>query len=119
MRLLPWTLILAVLVPATVFAGLNQAFQQSGNLGLAVVGAAGNNMQIVGGTFNLTGLPPTATIVRATLYASEINQFSGLDAQFGGANLGSVGPSASDAAFNTLYTYQWNVTSQVVAALTS
>jgi hypothetical protein len=113
---------LAVLVlsPLAAQAALNQVYQQTGNLGLELTGVAGQNMPQVTGMLTLATLPPTATVQRATLYASQNNNGTNpLTATFGGAPLGPVGPSASDATFVTLYTYQWDVTFLFIPGVSS
>lgn len=92
---------------------LAQTFQQTGTLGLEVAGVAGGNFSVVTGPLVLNSVPPGAVVVQATLYTSGNSNPSGLHAVFNGVTLGTIGPSASDAHFLTLYTYRWNVTNFV------
>lgn len=101
---------LAATSPPPARASLTQTFQQSGNLGLEVMAVAGGNLSTVTGSFTPTLVPGSASIVKATLYASQNGNSSGMNATFNGASLGIVGPSASDPGMLTLYTYQWDVT---------
>jgi hypothetical protein len=104
---------------APVNAELATSFQQTGNLGMEVTGAGGGNTLITGGTFTLSNLPATATIVRASLYASQVENEVAQDAKFAGVDLGSVGPYASDADVLNFYTYRWDVTPLVVPGVNS
>lgn len=117
-RVSPLPLFLSLLFVALPFASstpvraaLLQTYQQSGNLGLEVTGVAGQNNPFVGGNLTLGSYPATAVVQKATLYASQTNNgMNPLTATFNGVPLGAVGPTASDMAFTTLYTYQWDVT---------
>ncbi len=100
---------------APVNAELATSFQQTGNLGIEVVAAAGGNNLITSGTLTLNDLPPTATIVRATLYASQMNNPVGQEARFGGTDLGTIGPYASDSGPLEFFCYRWDVTALVTA----
>ena len=110
-----WIAPLLLLVTSPAGAGLSNTFQQTGNLGLEVVAAAGGNFPIAMGTLTLSAVPPGAVIVKATLYASEVNNAAGLTATFGANNLGGAQLAGSDAAFLTLYGYAWNVTNFVIS----
>lgn len=119
-RFVPISLLLTILLPSLARAGFTQSFQQTGQLGLEVTGVGGVNVSVVNGTLPLSGLPPAAVVQKAYLYASQNGGGSNpLSAVFNGANLGAVGPLASDAAFLTLYTYRWDVTNNVVPGLIS
>jgi hypothetical protein len=104
-------LLLSLVDPAG--AALSQRYQSTGNLGLQVTGAAANNFQIVNGTLTVSK-PPLATTQKAFFYVSQINNPSGLSVAFQNVGLGPIGPPASDAQFNTLYTYTFDVTPWVV-----
>jgi hypothetical protein len=104
-------LLLSLVGPAG--AALSQRYQSTGNLGLEVAGAAANNLQIVNGTLTVSK-PPLAATQKAFFYVSQINNPSGLSVTFQNVGLGSIGPPASDAQFNTLYTYTFDVTPWVV-----
>ena len=106
---------LAILLGAAdAHAGLSQSFQQVGHLGLEVAAAPGGNHLISSGNLTLSQLPATAVIVQATLYTSQLNNGTSLDAIFAGTNLGSLPPAASDTALLTYYEYEWDVTSLIV-----
>lgn len=109
--------LLAIASPAA--AALNQVFTQNGTLGVEIAGYGNGNVPPVTGTLTLNNMPPTATIVRATLYASEVTNGTALAATFNGGPLPLTGPFASDPAFLTMFAYQWDVTAQVSAGLTS
>lgn len=113
-RRLPFLPLLLVAAATPATAGLNQVYTSNGNLGIEVAGYANGNLPPVNGTITLNNVPPGATFVRATLYASEVNQPAGLAATFNGNPLGLVPPFASDAAFVTLYAYKWDVTAQMI-----
>jgi hypothetical protein len=108
-----------VLSHGSACAGLLVSFQQTGNIDLEVAGVAGGNGLVAGGTLSLSRLPATAAVVKATLYASQVNNGVGLHAQFAGADMGTVGPAAADTVNQALYCYQWDVTSRVVPGVTS
>jgi len=105
-------LVITPIVP-TVNAEMTTSFQQTGNLGLEVVGAAGGNTLITGGTLTLVQLPVSANVVRATLYASQVANPDGQDARFAGTNLSTASPFASDVGPLELYAYRWDVTSLI------
>ncbi|HZL84650.1 MAG TPA: hypothetical protein VFD07_04650 [Candidatus Krumholzibacteria bacterium] len=107
-----------VLSVTAAHADLGTTFQQTGNLALEVTAVAGGNSVVAGGTMVLSRLPATATVVKATLYASQINNGVGLHATFAGNNLGTVGPAASDSENNVFYAYQWDVTARLVPGVT-
>lgn len=98
---------------STVNAELATSFQQVGNLGMEVAAVAGGNTLITGGTLTLNDLPATATIVRATLYASQVDNPNGQAARFAGVDLGIVAPYDSDPGVLSFYTYTWDVTALV------
>jgi hypothetical protein len=113
-------LVFAILLSSSAAdAGLLTSFQQVGHLALEVAGVATGNRLVATGTLKLSRLPPTATPLKATLYASQVNNGAGLDAVFAGTNLGSVGPAAGDAAAQAYYAYQWDVTALIVPGVTS
>jgi hypothetical protein len=103
-----------VLASSSAFAEMATSFQQTGNLALEVAGTAGQNSTVASGTLSLSRLPATATVVKASLYASQVNNGLGLRARFAGIDLGSVAPAASDSGAQVLYNYRWDVTSLVV-----
>jgi len=113
-RLIPTILLGLVLASPSADAAMSTAFQQTGNLALEVAGAAGGISTVASGTLSLSRLPATATVVKASLYASQVNNGVSLQAQFAGTNLGAVGPAASDSAAQILYNYRWDVTSLLV-----
>lgn len=102
-----------------VNAELATSLQQTGNLGMEMTAMAGGNALIVGGTLTLTEVPASASIVKATLYASQVENSVAQDARFAGTDLGSVGPYASDPNFVNFYTYAWDVTSLIVPGVNS
>ncbi len=108
-----------VLTVAAAHADLATSFQQTGNLALEVAAAAGGNSVVASGTLVLSRLPATAVVVKATLYASQVNNGVGLHATFAGANLGTVGPAANDNVNQDFYAYQWNVGAYLVPGVTS
>lgn len=110
MRRAPHLFLLGLMLTFSVAnAELRPAFQRMGNLAIAVVGAAGGNAAIAAGTMGLSRLPATATVVRATLYASQVNHAAGLRARFAGVDLGTVAPAASDSVVQVMYSYAWDV----------
>ncbi len=96
-----------------VNAEMSTTFQQTGNLGLEVAGAPGGNVFTSAGTLTLNDIPATATVLQATLYASQIENPNGQDAEFAGVDLGTAGPRALDPGNQDYYTYAWDVTSLV------
>ncbi len=111
---------LTLLAPTPTRSALVQTYQQTGTLGLEVTGVGGQNQFHVSGNLTLSALPPAAAVQRATLYASQNNNGTNpLTASFNAVPLGAVGPSASDPAFGTLYTYQWDVTPHLLPGLPS
>lgn len=102
-----------MLVSSTANADLQTTFQRMGNLAIEVVGAAGGNASIAAGTLGLSRLPATATVVQATLYASQVNNAAGLHARFAGTELGAAAPAASDSVVQAMYAYTWDVTGLV------
>jgi hypothetical protein len=101
--------------PAVSHAGMAQSYQGTGNLGLEVTGVAGGNMNIASGTLTLTSnIPGGAQIVFATLYASQTNQGTGLDAFFAGNNLGMTGPTGVDIQQLGMYSYHWPIQPQFI-----
>jgi len=121
-RIVPIGLVLILALgpnAGAVNAEMSTTFQQMGNLGLEVAGARGGNTLITGGTFTLNDLPAGATVLKATLYASQVDNPNGQDAEFAGVDLGSAGPYASDAGSQTYYTYAWDVTGLVVPGANS
>ena len=120
MRLAPHLSLLGlVLSVATARADLVTSFQQTGNLALEVAGAAGGNSVVASGTLVLSRLPSMAAVVKATLYASQVNNGLGLHATFAGADLGTVGPAASDSENQVFYAYQWDVSAYMVPSVTT
>lgn len=113
------TLLGLVLSVTSAHADLVTSFQQTGNLALEIAAAAGGNSVVASGTMVLSRLPATAAVVKATLYASQINNGVGLHATFAGANMGTVGPAASDSENQVFYAYQWDVTARMVPGVTS
>ncbi|HZM15669.1 MAG TPA: hypothetical protein VFE28_06675 [Candidatus Krumholzibacteria bacterium] len=103
-----------VLASAVANAGLSTSFRRTGKVALEVAGAAGGNAPIASGTLTLSRLPASATVLKATLYASQVNNGAGLSARFSGVDLGPTGPAASDAVIQVLYSYEWDVTSLVL-----
>ena len=102
--------LLILSLPVTSHAGMANAYQATGHLGLEVTGVAGGNVPLVTGTLTLTSnIPATAMIKFATLYASQTNQGTGLDATFAGNNLGTVGPTGTDVQLLGMYSYHWPV----------
>ena len=109
-------LALALLLPATqASAALNSTFQQTGNLGIEIVAAAGGNTPITSGTLMVNSIPIGAIIVRATLHASEVNNPFGLNATFNGTSVSPTGSPVSDGAFITMYEYCWDVKPLITA----
>jgi hypothetical protein len=109
---------LALLLPCAgpTVAALSQSYQATGNLGMDVTGAAGDNSQIEIGSLTVNK-PPLATVQKAFFYVSQINNPSGLSVTFLNNHVTPVGPPASDAQFNTLYTYKYDVTNAFLAGL--
>ncbi len=108
-----------VLPLASASAALVTSLQRTGNLALEVTGVAGGNGLVACGTLCLSKLPGSAAVVKATLYASQVNNAVGLHARFAGADLGTTGPAAADTVNQALYSYQWDVTSLVVPGTVS
>jgi hypothetical protein len=111
----PRSLRIAVVLAATVGsaqAGMSQSYQATGNLGLDVAGAACSNLPSVSGTLSVS-MPIFATTQKAYFYVSQINNPFGLSVVFNNVNVAPVGTPASDAHFNTLYTYAFDVTNWV------
>ncbi len=120
MRLAPHLFLFGlVLSVEAAHAELVTSFQQTGNLALEIAAAAGGNSPVASGTLLLSRLPATAAVVKATLYASQVNNGVGLHATFAGTNLGTVGPAASDSVNQVFYTYQWDVSAYLVPGVTS
>lgn len=113
-RLIPTFLVGLVLASPAAYAEMAPSFQQTGNLALEITATAGGNTTVASGTLSLSRLPVTATVVKASLYASQANNAAGLRARFAGIDLGTVGPAASDSAAQVLYNYRWDVTSRIV-----
>lgn len=103
-----------VLASSVADAAMRPAFQRMGNLAIEVVGVAGGNAPIAAGTMWLSRLPTTASVVQATLYASQVNNAVGLRARFAGVDLGTVLPAASDSVIQAMYSYAWDVKDLVV-----
>ena len=110
---------LLLLAAAPAHAGLNQVFTQNGNLGIEVAGYANGNVPPMNGNINLTSVPAGAVFVRGTLYASEVTNGTALAGTFNGNPLPTTGPFASDAAFLTMFAYQWDVTAQLIPGVNS
>ena len=106
-----------LLVPALAWGGFQISYQGSGNLGLEIAGAAGLNGVIASGNLTLNLMPPTATVVQATLYATQSNNSTGLDAVFNNVNLGTVAALATDPGQPALSTYAWDVTTHMIPAV--
>lgn len=120
MRLVPHLFLLGlVLSVATAHAGLVTSFQQTGNLALEIAAAAGGNSVVASGTLLLSRLPSTASVVKATLYASQVNNGAGLHATFAGTDMGTVGPAANDNVNQNFYAYQWDVSAYLIPGVTS
>lgn len=109
-------------------AALVSAFQGTGTYGLDVDAVGISAAPMVdstlgsGSALTLSNITPTATVTRAYLYAYDINHPGTISATFNGSPLlggTSIGAYASDAAFNTLYTYRWDVTNQIISGVTS
>lgn len=101
---------------ATPSAAIGQSFQQSGQLGLELAGAAGGNAALASGNLTLNNVIP-GQIVQAYVYANDWNNGGGaLDLIFNAGPPVTVGPIASDTSglISNLYSYRWDVTSQVV-----
>jgi hypothetical protein len=116
---------LALLLPAAALllappasAGFIQSFQATGTLGLEVTGAANLNPG-AGGTVTLSSSTLGAVIQRAYLYATQVNNTSGMSGTFAGQPLMTTGPYASDALLITLSTYRWDVTSMIIPGVNS
>ncbi len=106
---------------------LIQAFQQTGAYGLevAAVGFGGAPVVMSGGpsgTLNVSAQAAFGTPVKAYLYAYDVNHPGTMSGSFNGTPLSgglSIAPYASDAAFNTLYTWRWDVTQLMIPGVTS
>ncbi len=108
-------LAVAVLVlPALAGGALVQSFQQTGNLGLELAGAATGNTGVVSGTFTLSNVTP-GPAVKAFVYANDWFVGNPLDLTFAGVPVGAVGPFANDntGGFFNLFAYRWDVTPMV------
>ena len=104
-----------VQAPTVSHGGMSQSYQGTGNLGMEVTGVAGGNVSVASGTLTLTSnIPGGAQIVFATLYASQTNQGTSLDAVFAGNNLGSTGPTGVDVQQLGMYSYHWPITPQFI-----
>lgn len=115
----------ALVMPYAVNASLVQSYVGTGNLGVEVVavgfGGAPTVMSFTN-TLNLVNMPVTATPVRAYLYALDTNHPGTMTANFNGVPLlggTATGPYAQDAAFNTLYTFRWDVTALIAAGVSN
>ncbi len=102
------------LSPSVASAGLMQSFQQTGQLGVEFVAAAGGNFSFIqNGSFNLNQI--TAPATKAFFYAADFNN--------GGANIDltfnnvPMAPAVitNDAQVNgTMFGYRWDVTNFVL-----
>jgi hypothetical protein len=115
----------ALLVPAAgllfaprASAGFNQVYQATGTLGLEVTGAANLNPGM-SATLTLSSSTLGAVIQRAYLYATQVNNTSGMSGTFAGQPLMAVGPHAGDAQIITLSTYRWDVTNMIIPGVSS
>jgi hypothetical protein len=113
-RLIPTILLGLVLASPSAYAEMATSFQHTGKLALEIAASAGGNNTVASGTLSLSRLPATATVVKATLYASQVNNAAGLRARFAGVDLGSTGPAAADSAAQDFYSYRWDVTGLLV-----
>jgi len=106
--------------PVTARATLVQAFQQSGQLDLEVVGDSNSPQQGIGsniaGTLALSNV--NGPVVRATLYFANFNNNGDPhNVTFNAMALGQVGPFASDLTVAaSMYAYQVDVTALVTGA---
>lgn len=106
---------------------LTQAFQQSGTYGLevAAVGFGSGPFAMSGGpagTLNISAQASFGAPVKAYLYAYDVNHPGTMTGTFNGTPLlggANIAPYASDAAFNTLYTWRWDVTNLILPGVTS
>jgi hypothetical protein len=109
------TLALSLVPHAVAIAAMTPAYQATGNLGLEVVGLAGQNLPWVNGNLVLANMPPGAIVQKAYLYVSQINTGAlNFDITLNGMPASAFLGPVSDPAFNTLYNFRFDVTSQVL-----
>jgi hypothetical protein len=115
--LLASLLSITALTPHTSLAGFTQTYQATGNLQVEVTGAAGLNPPAMG-TVTLSSIP-TGTIKQAYFYATQTNNTLGLDLTFNSTPKGITSPYQTEALLITVSTYRWDVTANIIPAVTS
>ena len=104
-----------LLTPLVVNGALIQSYQQTGNIGLEMVGSAAGNFGLVTGS--LTVSPAViGPVQKAYLYANDWNNNGvSLDLSLNAVPVGTASPFASDVTLSfTLFAYRWDVTSQII-----
>jgi len=98
-----------VIFGPTAFAGMSSTLIMDGNYGVEVAAFPSG----ISGSFTLSSIPGSATVVSATLYAHNWNPAK-ISATFAGSSLGSASAFASDTKLGwPLEAYKWDVTSLV------
>jgi hypothetical protein len=100
----------ALVLTPPVQSALISSFQQTGTLDIDVTAVGLGSAPVQMGNLTLGNLPPTSLPVQGFLYAMDTNHPGQMSASFNGTPLGAVAPYATDSAFNTLYTFRWDVT---------
>ncbi len=129
-RLLDWApgaLAGALLLSSAAQATLTKTFQQTGTLDIEVAalgfGTAPTASSVTEGTLNISAQASLGIPVQAYLYAMDTNHPGTLAGTFNGLSLPGgvigIGPHATDAAFNTLYTWRWDVTGMIIPGVTN
>lgn len=109
-----------LLISLTAEAALNApAFQQTGYFAIEVAADGPGAAPNLTGTLNLAQLPGSAVPVKAFLYAMDTNHPGGVSGTFNNNPLPQVPSYATDSAFNTLYTFRWDVTNLILPGVTS